>query len=184
MSPRQVEIASSRAIVEATRDLACAYYLDTASYEERGNDGKFVLTCTFANISAIAPGVPVIMDTKCASAGRTNAKYVGSIFGAYYPVDAVTLHPCLDSGAKTLQPFLERTDKGIFVSCSMAEEFRKLQVAISMEEVSSLNRANAVPWLSGIATTQIPMPVYLAHTVAETWNKNKNCGIVVNPDLS
>lgn len=149
-------VAFNRAIVEATKDLVCAYKPNAAFYEAHGAEGIAALHRTIADIHAIAPDVPVILDAKRGDIGNTNAGYAEMAFD-YLQADAITVHPYL--GAEALQPFLERKDKGIFVLCRTsnpgADEFQDLVV-------------------HGRLLYQ-----FVAYRVAKHWNQHKNCGLVV-----
>jgi len=157
-------VAFNRAIVEATKDLVCAYKPNAAFYEAYGDEGIGALQRTIADIHAIAPDVPVILDAKRADIGNTNAGYVDAAFG-FLRADAITVHPYL--GAEALQPFLARAEKGIIVLCrtsnSGAGEFQDLLVRVS----------------DGASETVMPLYRFVAMQVAHGWNKNGNCALVV-----
>src|SRR3989338_7707492 len=146
----------NRQIVEATHDLVCAYKPNSAFYEAHGTNGWIALEQTVRYIHDIAPDVPVILDAKHADIGNTNNSYVEMAFG-YLRVDAITVHPYL--GAEALEPFLARADKGIFVLCRTsnpgAGEFQDLSV------------------------NGEPLYHVVARRVANEWNKNGNCALVV-----
>jgi orotidine-5'-phosphate decarboxylase len=149
-------VAFNRAVVEATKDLVCAYKPNAAFYEAHGVEGIGALQRTIADIHAIAPDVPVILDAKRADIGNTNAGYVDAAFG-FLQADAITVHPYL--GAEALQPFLARAEKGVIVLCRTsnpgAGEFQDLSV------------------------NGEPLYRFVARRVASEWNKNGNCSLVV-----
>ena len=151
------------AIVEATKDLVCAYKPNTAFYEAHGAEGIEALHQTITNIHAIAPGVPVILDAKRADIGNTNNGYVKFAFG-YLQADAITVHPYL--GAEALQPFLDCKNKGIFILCRTsnpgAGEFQDFDIS-----------GDVVPG------GYMPLYKYVAYRVTKNWNKNENCALVV-----
>ena len=166
--PRIIDVivAFNRAIVEATKDLVCAYKPNLAFYISHGADGIDTLLRTITDIRNIAPDVPVILDAKFADIGNTNAGYVEFAF-EYLGVDAITVHPYL--GREALQPFLDCKDKGVFVLCRTsnpgAGEFQDQQVLNPIAH----DRRDAF----------IPLYQYVAYRVAREWNKNGNCGLVV-----
>lgn len=143
-------------IVDATKDLVCAYKPNLAFYAAQGANGLDALWQTIRNIKIRAPDVPVILDAKYADIGNTNAGYVKFAF-EYLGADAVTVHPYL--GREALQPFLNCKDKGIFVLCRTsnpgAGEFQDLVI-------------------SGV-----PLYNHVARHVASHWNVNDNCALVV-----
>ena len=149
-------VAFNRAVVEATKDLVCAYKPNIAFYEVHGAEGLGALRQTIADIHSIAPDVPVILDAKRADIGNTNAGYVKSAFD-YLCADAITVHPYL--GAEALQPFLVSPEEGVIVLCrtsnSGAGEFQDLLVDGE------------------------PLYLHVARNVANEWNKNGNCALVV-----
>jgi len=146
----------NRAIVEATKDIVCAYKPNIAFYAKYGRKGLDALRCTIENIHAFAPDVPVILDAKRGDIGNTNEGYVEEAFNDL-KADAITVHPYL--GAEALQPFLSQPEKGIFILCRTsnkgASEFQNLLVDGE------------------------PLYCRVARNVASDWNKNGNCGLVV-----
>ncbi|MDP2648169.1 MAG: orotidine-5'-phosphate decarboxylase [Candidatus Yanofskybacteria bacterium] len=173
-------VAFNRAIVEATKDLVCAYKPNAAFYEAYGDEGIGALQRTIADIHAIAPDVPVILDAKRADIGNTNAGYVDAAFG-FLRADAVTVHPYL--GAEALQPFLARAEKGVIVLCRTsnpgAGEFQDLNVGVTMEEVRDLAILHVVPTSIGTGGITTSMSNHIAYQVSRYWNKNGNCALVV-----
>jgi len=155
-------VAFNRAIVEATHDFACAFKPNLAFYAAHGEEGLAALCRTIADIRAIAPGVPVILDAKFGDIGNTNTGYVQEAFD-FLHADAVTVHPYL--GAEALKPFLDRADKGIIVLCRTsnpgAGEFQDLLVPVA-----------------GTAR-RVPLYQHVAYRVAAEWNRNGNCALVV-----
>lgn len=146
----------NREIIDATADLVCAYKPNSAFYEAEGSAGFSALKRTIAYIKETYPDIPVILDAKRADIGSTNAGYVKSAFDVL-GADAITVHPYL--GREALQPFLDRKEKGIIVlvrtSNEGAGEFQDLPVGAR------------------------PLYQEVAHHVANTWNTNGNCLVVV-----
>ena len=149
-------VAFNRAIIEATKDLVCSYKPNSAFYEAYGTAGMVALQETIAIIHEVAPEVPVILDAKRGDIGNTNNGYITSAFD-FLKADAITLHPYM--GKKSLQPFLDRAEKGIIILCRTsnegAEEFQNL--SINGEELYKK----------------------IAHHISTQWNQNNNCGLVV-----
>lgn len=100
-----------RSIVDATRDLVCAYKPNSAFYEALGPQGLAVLKTV---CEVVPDDVPVVLDAKRGDVGHTAAKYAEFAF-ARMGADAVTLSPYL--GADSLTPFLAYGDRGVFVLC-------------------------------------------------------------------
>ena len=142
-------------IVSVTKDVACAYKLNTAFYEAHGRDGIVALETTISHIHNRAPNVPVILDAKRGDIGNTNDGYIQSAFDLL-KADAITVHPYL--GKESLQKFLEQKDKGIIPLCLTSNagygEFQNLMVEGE------------------------PLYCHVARHIANEWNTNQNCAIV------
>jgi orotidine-5'-phosphate decarboxylase len=148
----------NREIIAATHDLVCAYKPNAAFYEAQGTDGLRALIRTVSYIHEEYPHIPVILDAKRADIGSTNIGYVTTAFDIT-GADAITVHPYL--GREALAPFLARKEKGIIVlvktSNPGAGEFQDLRVGNAGE----------------------PLYQVVARHVAQTWNTNGNCAVVV-----
>jgi len=151
--------AFNRSIVDATRDLVCAYKPNLAFYEALGPQGLSALQETVAYIRAEAPRVVVIADAKRGDVGSTNVRYAKALFDVW-GFDAATVNAW--GGGESLEPFLEYDDRGVFVWCRAsnpgAGELQDLQVSSD-----------------GEAT---PLYQYVAARAAE-WNRRGNVGVVV-----
>lgn len=162
--PKNSITAFNRAIVDSTKDLVCAYKLNIAFYLAYGTAGLKALKKTISYINRYAPNVPVILDAKLADIGNTNNGYIQEIFG-YLNADAVTVNPYL--GSEALQPFLDQKDKGIIVLCRTSNsgggEFQDLCISDGSVSVQR----------------KIQLYKYIASRVANEWNKNNNCMVVV-----
>ena len=150
------------AIVDATADLVCAFKPNAAFYEANGPAGLRALLRTISYIHDRYPDIPVILDAKRGDIGSTSAAYARAAFDVA-GADAVTLQPYL--GRDALAPFLDRADRGCLILCRTsnpgAGELQDLPVAASPDGE--------------------PLPLYqvVARAVAEQWNANGNCALVV-----
>lgn len=110
-------------IIDQTTDLVCCYKPNLAFYKEAQ------LQKTLSYIKDTHPDIPIILDAKRGDIGNTNEEYAKAYFDIL-GADGLTVHPYL--GKESLQPFLNRTDKGIFVlvktSNPGAGEFQDLEV--------------------------------------------------------
>ena len=122
-------LSFNKAIIDATHDLVCAYKLNLAFYEALGYQGWSILQQTRA---AIPSSVLTIGDGKRADIGTTSAKYATALFDDC-GFDSVTVNPYL--GLDSLEPFLERADRGVFVlaltSNPGSRDFQRLKVGSS-----------------------------------------------------
>lgn len=146
-------LAFNRRIVEATSDLACAYKPNFAFYEALGVEGLAALKATIDSIHE--RGLPVILDAKRGDIGSTAQAYAQAAFDVW-GADAVTVNPYL--GGDALEPFLDRTDKGIFVLCHTSNP--------GAQDLQSLNVAGQ------------PLYRHVAE-LARRWNRHGNVGLVI-----
>lgn len=153
---RTTMVAFNRAIIDATKDLVCAYKPNIAFFEAHGDEGFAALRETIAYILDVALDVPIILDAKRADIKSTNLQYAISAF-EHLRVDAITVNPYL--GGEPLQPFLDRKDKGVIVLCHTSNP--------GAREVQELT-VDGEPLFKKIATL-----------TKEEWNKNGNCSLLV-----
>lgn len=117
----------NKAIIDATADLVCAYKPNIAFYEAMGNAGLVALKKT---LDYISKEIPVIIDAKRGDIGNTAKAYAAGLFD-YFNADAITASPYL--GYDSLEPFMERRDRGIFILCRTsnhgAADFQSLPMA-------------------------------------------------------
>lgn len=99
------------AIIEATLDLVCCYKPNAAFYEAQGAAGVEALVRT---IRFIGGRVPVILDVKRGDIGNTATQYARAAF-EWFKADAVTVNPYM--GLDSVAPFMEFSDRGVFVLC-------------------------------------------------------------------
>lgn len=141
------------AIVDATADLVCAFKPQIAHFAAlRAEDA---LERLIAHIHDRHPGVPVILDAKRGDIGSTAQHYASEAFERYR-ADAVTLNPYL--GRDSIQPFLDRADKGVILLCRTSNpggaDFQALDCGGK------------------------PLYLRVAETVARDWNAHGNCALV------
>lgn len=145
----------TRAIIDATNDLVCAYKPNSAFFESAGNSGIAQLHKTCEYIRKHHPHIPIVLDFKRGDIGNTNDHYARYAF-EYLGVDAVTVNPYL--GREAAAPFLAYKDKGVIVLCRTsnpgAGEFQ--DVMCGSEKLYQL----------------------VARQVASEWNDNSNCALV------
>jgi orotidine-5'-phosphate decarboxylase len=153
---RETLTAFNRALIDATKDIVCAYKPNTAFYEAYGDEGWAALRETIEYVHEQALGVPVILDAKRADIGSTNEGYVAASFG-HMRSDAITVQPYL--GSEALAPFLALKDKGIIVLCRTSNE--------------------GSGELQDMLVDGEPLFMCVARMVAGKWNTNKNCALVV-----
>ncbi|HEV2538530.1 MAG TPA: orotidine-5'-phosphate decarboxylase [Frateuria sp.] len=147
-----------RAIVDATADLVCAYKPQIAHFAAlRAEDA---LERLIAHIHDAHPGIPVILDAKRGDIGSTAQHYATEAFERYR-ADAVTLNPYL--GRDSIQPFLDRADKGVILLCHTSNPG-----AADLQDLI----------VEGADGERLPLYQHLARTIARDWNANGNCALV------
>ncbi|MBA2277261.1 MAG: orotidine-5'-phosphate decarboxylase [Chloroflexia bacterium] len=99
------------AIIDATRDLACAYKVNLGFFLAFGREGIDALDRVRA---AIPASIPIILDCKVGDIDNTAAAYARGWFDAF-GFDALTVNPYL--GEDSVAPFLSYADKGVFILC-------------------------------------------------------------------
>ncbi|CAN5120907.1 orotidine-5'-phosphate decarboxylase [soil metagenome] len=153
--------AFNKAIIDATHDLVMAYKPNSAFYEALGAQGIQELKMTCDYIHSRYPEILIILDAKRADIGNTNEGYVKYAF-QYLQADAITLQPYL--GQEAIQPFLDLKDKGCIILCRTsnpgASEFQDLKVSDKT------------------------MYKTVAIAIADKWNSNNNCMLVVGATYS
>jgi orotidine-5'-phosphate decarboxylase len=142
----------NKSIIDATKDLVCAYKLNMAFYEIFGKEYFDLLEKT---VDYIPKDIVVILDGKRNDIGNTARKYAQTLFDTL-KADAVTVNPYL--GKDGITPFLEYKDKCSFILCRTSNEsavdFQDLQIS------------------------SIPLYQIVAKKIKD-WNVNDNCGAVV-----
>jgi orotidine 5'-phosphate decarboxylase subfamily 2 len=142
----------NRRIIDATKDLVCAYKINLAFYEATGEHGWYTIHQTLARIPE---EIITIGDAKRGDIGNS-ADYYARLLVDDYEFSASTVNPYM--GGDSVKPFLRNSHQGAFIlaltSNPGARDFQYLK-----------SRGK---------------PLY-QHVIAKakTWNTKKNCGLVV-----
>src|SRR3989344_9085784 len=154
-------------IIGETAEYTASYKINIAFYEARGDQGIRELKMTMEYLTETCPEIFTICDAKRADIENTNVQYVKEIFD-WLEFDAVTLNPYL--GREALQPFLNRKDKISIILCRTsnpgAGEFQDLGVG---------HPDSRCPTPGSLK----PLWQVVAEKVANDWNENNNCMLVV-----
>jgi len=147
--------AFNRRIIDATHEHAAAFKPNAAFYEDP--DGWRALEETIAY--AKGKDVPVILDAKRADIGNTTRQYANLLDDdAEGPAaDAITVNPYM--GRDSLQPFLDREDKGVFILCRTSNQ--------GGADIQDLELAEGDLVYERVAA------------LADGWNRHDNVGLVV-----
>lgn len=142
----------NKRIIDATKDIVCAYKINLAFYEALGSRGWDAIRRT---LEVIPEGILTIGDAKRGDIGNTAELYARSLL-VDLGFSASTVNPFM--GTDSVEPFIRDETKGAFVltltSNPGAKDFQYLKVN--------------------------EKPLY-AHVLAriKRWNTKKNCGLVV-----
>jgi orotidine-5'-phosphate decarboxylase len=143
-----------RDIVDATAQYVCCFKPQIAHFAALGAEDA--LQRLIAHIHAAHPGIPVILDSKRGDIGSTAQHYATEAFDRY-AADAVTANPYL--GRDSLQPFLDRADRGVVILCRTSNPG-----AADLQDLNIDGR---------------PLYQHVAEKIARDWNGNGNCALVV-----
>ncbi|ALN87559.1 orotidine 5'-phosphate decarboxylase [Lysobacter capsici] len=146
--------AFNRDIVDATAQYACAFKPQIAHFAALGAEDA--LARLIAYVHANHPGIPVILDSKRGDIGSTAQHYASEAFDRY-AADAVTANPYL--GRDSVQPFLDRADRGVVVLCRTSNP--------------------GAGDLQDLLVDGRPLYQHVAEKVAREWNGHGNCSLVV-----
>ncbi len=138
-------------IVEATKDLVCAYKPNFAFFEAMGLDGWRALQEV---MRVIAKDVLTIADAKRGDIGNTSAAYAKATFEVW-GFDVTTVAPYM--GYDSVQPFIDYKDKGVLILCRTSNP--------GGADFQNLN-AGGRPLFEQVALK------------ANEWNRYKNIGLV------
>ncbi len=142
----------NKVIVDATKDLVCAYKPQIAYYAALGAEAELSETIQYIRKLKI----PVILDSKRGDIGDTATMYAKEAFERYQ-ADALTVNPYM--GGDTLAPYLKYADKGVVVLC----------------KTSNLGSGDLQDLKCG---SQFLYEI-VAQKAAQDWNQNQNVLLVV-----
>lgn len=143
-----------RDIVDATAPYVCAFKPQIAHFAAA--HAEEALRMLIMHLRFRYPQIPVILDSKRGDIGSTAQHYASEAFDRYC-ADAVTVNPYL--GRDSVQPFLDRTDKGVVILCRTSNAG-----AGDLQDMSIAGR---------------PLYQHVAEKIAREWNGHGNCALVV-----
>ncbi len=143
-----------KTIIDATADTACAFKPQIAYFAALRAEDQLEEICKY--LRERYPHIPIVLDAKRGDIGATAEQYAREAFERY-GADAVTVNPYM--GFDSVQPYLERQDKGVIVLCRTSNP--------GGSDLQFLN-------VDG-------QPLYqrVALLVADKWNSNGQCALVV-----
>ena len=144
----------NKEIVDATHDLVCAYKPQIAYFSAVSAERQLEQTIEY--IRSNYPHIPVILDAKRGDIGSTAEMYATEAFSRY-GADAVTINPYM--GHDSAEPFLRHADRGIVLLCRTSN--------------------SGASDLQDLVVDGAPIYEHVAKMIAEKWNANRNCLLVV-----
>jgi orotidine-5'-phosphate decarboxylase len=154
MDSKYALLEFNKQIIDATAHAVCAFKPQIAFYSAVRAEEQ--LETTIEYIHNKYPDILVILDAKRGDVGNTAKLYAVEAFERY-KADAVTVNPFL--GLDSLQPFLERKDKGVIILTRTSNPGAK-----DFQDIES----------NGKTLYQT-----IAHKAATQWNTNSNVMLVV-----
>jgi orotidine-5'-phosphate decarboxylase len=143
-----------KAIVDATADLACAFKPQIAYFAALGAEAQLEQLCRY--LRATYPHIPLVLDAKRGDIGATAHQYAREAYERY-GADAVTVNPYM--GFDSVEPYMEWADRGVIVLC----------------RTSNAGGSD----LQFLDVGGVPLYQHVARLVAEKWNRNGQCALVV-----
>jgi orotidine-5'-phosphate decarboxylase len=143
-----------KAIIDATADVACAFKPQIAYFAALRAEDQLEEICTY--LRQKYPQIPIVLDAKRGDIGATAEQYAREAFERY-DADAVTVNPYM--GFDSVAPYLEWKDRGAIVLC----------------RTSNPGGSD----LQFLAVEGKPLYQHVAQLVADKWNTNGQCALVV-----
>ncbi len=143
-----------KAIIDATAPYACAFKPQIAYFAAIGAEDQLQAVCDY--LKAHHPDIPLVLDAKRGDIGATAEQYAREAFDRY-GADAVTVNPYM--GFDSVEPYLKWADRGVIVLCRTSN-----------------------PGGSDLQFLEVdgkPLYQHVAQLVAEKWNRNGQCALVV-----
>lgn len=147
-----------KAIIDATAPFACAFKPQIAYFAALRAEDQLEAICRY--LREKHPQIPLILDAKRGDIGATAEQYAREAFERYN-ADAVTLNPYM--GFDTIAPFLEWKDRGAIILC----------------RTSNPGGSDLQFLMVGGREKPVPLYQHIARLVAEEWNTNGQCALVV-----
>ncbi|MGE5652067.1 orotidine-5'-phosphate decarboxylase [Noviherbaspirillum sp. UKPF54] len=143
-----------KAIIDATADAACAFKPQIAYFAALRAEEQLEEICAY--LRATYPQIPIVLDAKRGDIGATAEQYAREAFERY-GADAVTVNPYM--GYDSVAPYLEWKDRGVIILCRTSNP--------GGSDLQFLDAGGK------------PVYQHVAQLVADKWNTNGQCGLVV-----
>jgi len=144
-----------KGIIDATAPYACGFKPQIAWFSALRAEDQLEALCRY--VRDAYPHLPLVLDAKRGDIGSTAEQYAREAFERY-KADAVTLNPYL--GFESLEPYLSWSKKGLILLCRTSNPGSAILQTV-MDEHGQ------------------PLYLRIAALVAEQWNRNGQCALVV-----
>lgn len=144
-----------RQMVDACAPYTCAFKPQIAYFSSAAAEAQLQAICAY--IKERYPDHLLILDAKRGDIGTTAEHYAREAFERFQ-ADAVTVNPYM--GYDSVAPFLEWSDKGIFILCRTSNA--------GGSDLQFLNLADGTP-----------LYLHVARMIAQQWDRHNQCGLVV-----
>ncbi|AOB25547.1 MULTISPECIES: orotidine-5'-phosphate decarboxylase [Bordetella] len=144
-----------RDIVDATAPYACSFKPQIAYFAAHRAEDQLEALCQ--HIRAQHPDLPIVLDAKRGDIGSTAENYAREAFERYQ-AHALTVSPYM--GLDSVEPYLAWGDRGVIVLCRTSNP--------GGSDLQFLKMADGQP-----------LYLHVAGLVADKWNANGQCGLVV-----
>jgi orotidine-5'-phosphate decarboxylase len=146
--------AFCKAIIDATADIACAFKPQIAYFAALRAEDQLEAICEY--LRTTYPQIPIVLDAKRGDIGATAEQYAREAYERY-GADAVTVNPYM--GFDSVAPYREWKDRGVIILCRTSNP--------GGSDLQFLNADGK------------PVYQHVAQLVADKWNTNGQCGLVV-----
>jgi orotidine-5'-phosphate decarboxylase len=146
--------AFCKAIIDATVDSVCAFKPQIAYFAALRAEDQLEAICDYLRKNH--PHIPIVLDAKRGDIGATAEQYAREAYERY-GADAVTVNPYM--GSDSVAPYMEWKDRGVIILCRTSN-----------------------PGGSDLQFLKVdgkPIYQHVAQLVADKWNTNGQCGLVV-----
>ena len=142
-------------IIDATADPACAFKPQIAYFAALRAEDQLEALCQ--HIRDKHPDLPIVLDAKRGDIGSTAENYAREAYERYQ-AHALTVSPYM--GLDSVEPYLAWRDRGVIVLCRTSNP--------GGSDLQFLKMDNGEP-----------LYLHVAGLVADKWNANGQCGLVV-----
>lgn len=143
-----------KAIIDATADFACAFKPQIAYFSAVRAEDQLEAICSYLRTNY--PHIPIILDAKRGDIGATAHQYAREAYERY-GADAVTVNPYM--GQDSVASYMEWKERGAIILC----------------RTSNPGGSD----LQFLMADGKPVYQHVARLVAEKWNSNGQCALVV-----